>query len=988
MDRCSRVAVGLALIGCLCLPVFAEPATQTKAEPDARLQFVEFVMKAYRAYERKDREALLAICSLTTPHCSEFTNIVVEQMALATDVKLELKRVLILKATVHDDRAEVRVLSNFLGIDANGRPSEAIPGEWDHTLHVIRENNNWKLWRFTDTAEALAEAYLKATSEEQRAELLVQAEPITNSFTKGLLDKGQNLLEARGDDVNAAVLFQLASRLSVANKNIEGEAGSQVGMGDVYLARGEYARAADNYQKVLTLVEKFHSKEGIAALSVKMGNLHYQQGNLAQAMDHYLKSVRLYEELGSKIDITYPLVNLGSAYFSLGNYEKALEHYQKIHKIYEQLFARAGTAWLLNKIADVYSAQKKNDLAVANYQQALKAHEELGSKAMQAYSLNGLGRVHFAEGKYREALTLFARAIVLARASNSTETLWRALNLLGQTHRALRDFQPAKQAFIESIAIVEQLRNQVAGTEHDQELAFEDKTVPYLRMVELLVEQGNLSEALLYAERSRGRMLLDVLRNGRTDIAQGLTSEERDKERRLDAALVSLSSQIRRESSLPRPDETKIASMEDRLRKARLEYEAYETRIYAAHPELRMQRGESQPLTLKEIEGLITDDQTALLEYVVAPEKTYLFVLTRKARMNSGSQDVAKLELKVHSIPIGESELARRVGAFRQTLARNSPAFKESARELHDLLLLPAQKELTGKTTVCIVPSSHLWELPFQALISPANKYVVEDHALFYVPSFSVLREIRIKTSERLAGNRNGSVIKVTSVSETEGPSILAMGNPRLSALSVSKTKATDRSIALNELPEAEREVKALGEIYGAEKSKILTRTAAGEDIAKAEAGNYTVLHFATHGILDNDNPLYSRLLLASSGQSDDGYLEAREIMKLNLNADLAVLSACQTGLGRVSDGEGLIGMSWALFIAGTSTTVTSQWKVDSASTSLLMVGFHRLLQRSQNRDGLSKAEALRQASLKLMAEPKYRHPFFWSGFVVVGEGL
>ena len=275
MDR-ALVAVGLALIVCLCSSVFALPFTQTKVEPDAA-SVCGFVVKAYRACERKDREALLGICSSTSPYCSEFTNILNEQMALAADVKLELKRVLILKATVHDDRAEVRVLSNFLGIDASGRPSEAIPGEWDHTLHVIRENNNWKLWRFTDTAEVFAEAYLKATTYDQRALLLAQAEPITNSLTKGLLHDAQNRLEARGDDVNAATLFQLAARLSVANNNIEGEAGSQVGMGDVYLSRGDYARAAENYQKVLTLVEKLGSKEGIAALSVKMGNLHYQQ---------------------------------------------------------------------------------------------------------------------------------------------------------------------------------------------------------------------------------------------------------------------------------------------------------------------------------------------------------------------------------------------------------------------------------------------------------------------------------------------------------------------------------------------------------------------------------------------------------------------------------------------------------------------------------------------------------------------------------------
>jgi CHAT domain-containing protein len=311
---------------------------------------------------------------------------------------------------------------------------------------------------------------------------------------------------------------------------------------------------------------------------------------------------------------------------------------------------------------------------------------------------------------------------------------------------------------------------------------------------------------------------------------------------------------------------------------------------------------------------------------------------------------------------------------------------------LHGLLLSPAQAQLSGKNTVCIVPSSRLWELPFQALLSETDRYFVEDHALFYVPSLSVLREIRNKEFARQAAitekDIDGALIKVSLKPEVKAASLLALGNPRLSPLAVSKTKATDRSISLGDLPEAEQEVKALGEIYGRGNSKILTRTAAGEDTTKAEAGNYSVLHFATHGILDNDNPLYSRLLLASSNENDGGYLEAREIMKLNLRADLAVLSACQTGLGRVSDGEGLIGMSWALFIAGTATTVTSQWKVDSASTSRLMIEFHRLLQNTNERTRMHKAEALRQASLKLMAEPKYRHPFFWSGFVVVGEGL
>jgi CHAT domain-containing protein len=218
---------------------------------------------------------------------------------------------------------------------------------------------------------------------------------------------------------------------------------------------------------------------------------------------------------------------------------------------------------------------------------------------------------------------------------------------------------------------------------------------------------------------------------------------------------------------------------------------------------------------------------------------------------------------------------------------------------------------------------------------------------------------------------------------------LLAFGNPELSNSLTAQAKSLERDLPLGPLPEAEREVRSLGEIYGPGRSKVLTGSAAQEATVKAEAGNYKILHFATHGTLDNDNPLYSRLLLASSTATEDGFLEAREIMNLDLHADMAVLSACQTARGRVSAGEGLIGMSWALFVAGIPTTVVSQWKVDSVSTAHLMVDFHRLLsaQESQSRAGIAKAEALRRAALKLASDPKYKHPFYWAGFIVVGNG-
>jgi CHAT domain-containing protein len=451
----------------------------------------------------------------------------------------------------------------------------------------------------------------------------------------------------------------------------------------------------------------------------------------------------------------------------------------------------------------------------------------------------------------------------------------------------------------------------------------------------------------------------------------------------LNATITALSSQQRKEISLPQPDKSRLAFINTQLQKARLEYEAYETRIYAAHPDLRASRGGSEPLSLNEAGALINDSQTALLEYVVTQNRTYLFVLTKP-----NSTDPVRL--KVYPIEVSARELATRVADFRQRLAGNSADFKEPARSLYDLLLQPAQTELDGREAIYIVPSEGLWELPFQALLSKLNKYVLEDHALSYAPSLSVLREMKKKAvAQRVTGrsaNSDGYLTKVSATASPTLPRLLAMGNPSLSGRTVSRLSFTRSEGSFDSLPQAEQEVKAIGEIYGAQESTILIGTTAREETFKATASKYPVLHFAAHGVLDDVNPLYSRILLATESDSEDGFLEAREIMKLDLHADLAVLSACQTARGQVGSGEGLIGMSWALFIAGTSTTVASQWKVDSASTARLMIDFHRNLQSEKVRTGT--AEALRQAAIKLMADPKYRHPFFWSGFVVVGNGI
>jgi CHAT domain-containing protein len=290
---------------------------------------------------------------------------------------------------------------------------------------------------------------------------------------------------------------------------------------------------------------------------------------------------------------------------------------------------------------------------------------------------------------------------------------------------------------------------------------------------------------------------------------------------------------------------------------------------------------------------------------------------------------------------------------------------------LYDLLLKPAQAQLRGKTALVIAPDGALWELPFQSLLTGTNRYLLEECAISYAPSLTALREMTAQRKKRAAPRAGAG-------------ELLAFGNPSLGAEVAARASLVQRGGSFEPLPEAEREVNTLAQLYGATRSRVYVGAEAREDRAKIEGGRYRVLHFATHAVLNDAAPLYSHLMLTPGDGNEDGLLEAWELMEMDMRADLVVLSACETGRGRVGAGEGMIGLSWALFVAGSPAALVSQWKVESVSTTRLMLEFHRNLTRS----GLPRARALQAAAKKMMRVAEHRHPYYWAGFVLVGEGM
>src|SRR6185295_6762118 len=196
---------------------------------------------------------------------------------------------------------------------------------------------------------------------------------------------------------------------------------------------------------------------------------------------------------------------------------------------------------------------------------------------------------------------------------------------------------------------------------------------------------------------------------------------------------------------------------------------------------------------------------------------------------------------------------------------------------LYDLLLKPAAAQLQGRASLVIVPDGVLWELPFQTLQPGPNRYLIEDSAIAYAPSLTALREMnKLRDRKKYAAS---------------SPTLLAFGNPAFGQQNISRAKPVLMDAKFDALPEAEQQVDEIKQIYGAAKTKVYIGAEATESHAKAEAGSYRILHLATHGILNNSSPMYSYLLLAQSAgdSNEDGLLEAWEIMKLNLNADLVV---------------------------------------------------------------------------------------------------
>jgi CHAT domain-containing protein len=814
-----------------------------------------------------------------------------------------------------------------------------------------------------------------------------------------------NLTEAREHFERAHDLAVEAGDTRTANDMLSNVAVMRDLMGDLNAAHLAY-------QGCLKLYEATGDKQRIAATLNNLSNIAKRQGKLREALALLDRSLKISEEIGDKESMAYALNNIGNLYQTQGDWAQSEVYLKRALALQKERQDELNIARVQDNLAATYGRWGKVDLAVPVLKESLAYYEGAGNLQSAIFALDTLATLTlqkgdlsaardiarrsltFAEKSERapeiaETLLLLAeieiqmknsaegavlaqRSVDLARKIGLRETEAEALSTLGDALRQKEDIPGARLAWEQSAECYEKLRSDVAGGAQSRQRAFETMVRPYRLLVGLHLSLQNPAEALVWAERAKSRALLDILQDSAAsealDQSPELTAPEQAKVREIRNALVALNAQIISERSQATPDSAKVRDWEAQRQQLQLENEAYQTSLYAAHPRLQLRFGEVRPVTEKEAGALLPEDgKTALIEFVSLYEVTCVLVLTRGPQGN--------VLLTGYIIPLSEKALASRVEAYRSQMARRDLGFAATSRKLYDLLLKPAEAQLKGKTALVLVPDGPLWELPFQALQNQPGHYLSEDYALSSVPSLTALREMRAR--KKGTGASKGVV------------SLVAVGNPALPPMRPGTRSPGSEELRAEfvPLPKAETEVKALANLYGQTQSRLFVGAAAQEAAVKTAAQNTRVFHLATHGYLNDTSPLHSYVLLsqlpaaAGSATNEDGILEARELLGMHLNADLVVLSACETARGRIGEGEGLIGMSWALFAAGCPSTVVSQWKVDSASTSDLMIRFHKNL-----RQGMDKAHALQSAAATLRRAPRYRHPFYWAGFQVVGD--
>jgi CHAT domain-containing protein len=685
---------------------------------------------------------------------------------------------------------------------------------------------------------------------------------------------------------------------------------------------GEYQRAFLAQRQAMGIAEELEDLHlGIRARSLG-GLIALNLGDLSgaeRALEHALRDAR---RAGNRAEEATQLNNLGIVARERGELGLAVERFQAALKIDEALKSVLGRAYDLRNLGLAEQRMGRLDEAGRHLQEALELSSSVRDVFNEVKARVGLANLEQDRGRLAEAALQAEQAHRLSVETGLREVAWRALRILGQVALKRGEALEARRHFEAAIQLVEEMRASLKVEEFRAGF-LDSKYDLYEDMVHLLVSLGEAEQAFSFTERARARGFLDLLANRQIEVGMAGDQALLERLRLAREALAPLSEAVRRA-----PDEERDAA-EAALQAARQTYLELVEQVRQAQPDLA-DFIEVRPVAAEEVRARLPED-VALVSYYVTGQDVLAFVLR---------QD----RLSAHRLALGRAEVNRRVTELRSLVERFAPAEAE-LQALYRELVAPLEAGLAGARAVCVLPHDALNYLPFAALMPGADGFWSDSVELFFGPSASVLLQL-VRREEARFGPGGG---------------LLSLGNPDLG----------DPALAL---PFAEHEAEAVVLEQGG--GELLVGSEASEAAFLASAGRADFLHLACHGTFDPQSPLFSALQLAPGG-GQDGVLTAMEVFGLPLSARLVTLSACQTGLGDLRQGDELVGFNRAFLSAGAGAILSSLWRVSDVASAVLMKRFYRALR------SLPPAAALREA--QRVVRRYYPHPAYWAAFHLIG---
>jgi len=710
------------------------------------------------------------------------------------------------------------------------------------------------------------------------------------------------------------------------------------------------------------------------------------------------------------------LDNIGAVHELLDDHRKALDFHNQSISIANDVGDKATLATALRNAAIAERALGSSKQAIEHLNLALDKARSVGNPRLIGSALNNLGETLLLAGEADSARGRYSEAITLWRSAGDLTGEAGALYGLGRVEKGVGNLQRARQNIEAALGLVESLRLRYKRQElRSSYFASVQKYYEFyidllMRMHRARGSDGNDAVAFAASERAKARGLLDILTEANADIRQGIDPGLLERERNLQQQLNARAQlQMQLAAGRNNADQLKAASRE--VQNLTAQFEELEAQIRKESPRYAALT-QPRPLGIREIQDTILDQDSLLLEYSLGEERSYLWVVSKtglrtfelpgRDQIEKVAQDVYSLVTKPNKlVPSSSSDQKRGLRVVRE--AKNDTALQESIRKLSQLILAPAAAELLSKRLL-VVADGTLQYIPFAALtVATSGIYrpIILDHELVGLPSASVLSVLRDDLRSRKTADKILAVL-ADPVFEANDDRIR---NPRGDSRSEKRSKENESkrglSIALAKgaaetgisngptiprLPGTRQEAEGILALV----PEAATRKATDFDASRATAmsedlGRYRLVHFATHGFLDSINPQLSGLVLSlvnEAGEYQNGFLRAHEIYNLKLGADLVVLSACQTGLGKQVRGEGLVGLTRGFMYAGAARVAVSLWSVDDEATSTLMRSFYKRMLV----DHLKPSAALRAAQIEMFQQAKWQAPYYWAAFVIQGE--